>query len=645
MAALKKCLGVDLGSNTIKLVEATLDKDAVKVTSVVSAETNIDPSAPLEDRRKAMIATVKELLKKSKTTTKNAVFALPGQRVFIRRFRLPETTPERLERIVRYEARQQIPFPIDKTDLQFQFFPIPEEAEVEVLLVAVRHDDVSDYMKLIDKCGLKPRMIGVSSFALFNTHALVDEDKEKVGEKILEAQGKKRKEEKPKKPKKKKKSKKGKKGEEEAPDEEEISAEEEAPEEDEFVFEEVHGYVNLGASTFDLTIASKGKDSSIKFSRSVPTAGNELTRAIMDACNIGSFLDAERIKKHQTQLVTYDFDPDSAGDVNPEACEAASHATDRIVAEIRRSLDFFISQPDGMAVDNIVLSGGQAKIEGVQDYLEEKLTIPVSRLEGTGEGTALQWPEPNEELTQFAPALGLALQGVGMGAVDVDFLPEERKIIRDFPYRTTAVLVVFLVGILFLTSQAGKQYAEKYRASASSLQVAINQQQGLIQDAQAIQDRHNKVAEKYDRLAAGFMDRDYWLQFMADLAEIKPPGVLIQSIEGNYEGEVTIIGITEANRTAAEFSTRLRELLEEPDQEPSLENLERIDARNIPGLEAPEAFRFWITLDTSDKKNLLQITPTPTPTPQGGPGGGFGGQFGGQGGQFGGNQFGGNPYF
>ncbi|MBI5154770.1 pilus assembly protein PilM, partial [Candidatus Poribacteria bacterium] len=153
MATLKRCLGVDLGSNTVKVAEVAIEKSGVRILRAVAAETNIEPGASPEERRTAVTKVLREILRKNKITTKKAVFALPGQKVFIRRFRLPETTPDRLERIVRFEAHQQIPFPLDKTDLQWQFFPIPEEKEVEVLLVAVRHEEVSEFMAVVDKTG------------------------------------------------------------------------------------------------------------------------------------------------------------------------------------------------------------------------------------------------------------------------------------------------------------------------------------------------------------------------------------------------------------------------------------------------------------------------------------------------------------
>src|SRR5690606_13029165 len=134
----KKCLGVDLGTSSVKLVELSVERGGVRVVKAVSAETNLDPSASPEEKRDILVKTLKEMLKGAKISTKDAIFSMPGQKVFIRRFRLPETSPERLDRIVRFEARQQIPFPPEQTDLQFQFTYFPEDKEVEVLLVAVR---------------------------------------------------------------------------------------------------------------------------------------------------------------------------------------------------------------------------------------------------------------------------------------------------------------------------------------------------------------------------------------------------------------------------------------------------------------------------------------------------------------------------
>lgn len=627
MTTLKKCLGVDLGSNTVKVVEVAVDREGLKVLNAASAETNVDPAASPEERRDAIVRALRELLKKSKFSSKEAVFGLPGQKVFIRRFRLPETTPERLERIVTYEARQQIPFPIDKTDLQFEFFPIPEEKEVEVLLVAVRHDEVRDYMTLVNKTGLKARAVGVSSFAVFNCQAAlkrnVDETQERIGahgKAAAKAAG----------PKGKKKAASplaalaglpviGKKF--APPPEPEVEEENAQAEPAEFAFEEVHAFVNLGAAAMDLTVAQMGKVPTLKFSRSVPNAGNDISRAIMAGCDIASFLDAERIKKHQTRLMTYDFDMAvDEGSHNRDACLAASQATDRILAEVRRSLDFFISQPDGMAVDAIMLAGGQAQLPGMPEYVEEKLTIPVQVVSQVPEESGLIWRPQGEALTPYLPAVGLALQGVSLADVSVDFLPVERKITRDYPYRTTGVVAALLAGVIAIASMAGQGYTRLYRAETASLMGRKGQDQAQVMAAREVQNKHDRAADKLVRVSKAFGERDYWLNFLAQVESIKPPDVLILRIQGNHDGSVRIEGACEQQRSAADFNESLRRLLKDPTKAPELEAIDAVRGPQNPIPDVPSAFRFAIVMQTSDKYNLLRVTPTPDPRmdPRGG---------------------------
>ncbi|MCB2154516.1 pilus assembly protein PilM [bacterium] len=601
MATLKKCLGVDLGTSAVKVVELAVDRTGVKVVKAASMETNIDPSAPAEERRTAVAKTLRDLIRKNKISTKNAVFAIPGQKVFIRRFRLPETTEERLERIVTYEARQQIPFPLDKTDLQWQFFPVPEDKEVEVLLVAVRHDEVTDFMSLVGKTGLKPIFIAVSSFAIFNTQAFLT----KPAAAILEILAPKKKA-KPKKEKKPKKAKK-KKGEAEAP-EEEVVAEEPMDDDmsaDEFVYEEVKGYVNIGAAAMDLAIAREGKKALLGFSRSVPTAGNEITRSVMEACQISSFHDAERIKRHQTRLMTFDFEFEEDPNINHDACSAATHSADRMISELRRSIDFYISQPDGMAVDSLVLSGGQALLPGMDTYIEEKLTLPTETLKEPPEDSALTWPDPSTPITSYVVAMGLALQGVGMSSLDVDFLPEDRKITRDFPYKSVAIMVVLLLGIIAMASRAGLNYTSQYQAEAQSLETLIKERSKQDTLANQVQAQHTEIAGLYKTFDKGVVDREYWLKFLAEVAEVKPPEVLLDRVSLSSLGQVTIVGLSETQRSAADFTEALRKKIQNPLQAPTLEAVQATrDAR----YEQP-VYRFQISLQTSDKINILDVVP------------------------------------
>ncbi len=614
MAPLKKCLGVDLGSNTVKVVELAIDRKGVRVLAAGSEETGCDPSTPMDERKTAVSKALKSVIRKNKMSSKHAIFALPGQKVFIRRFRLPETTPERLERIIAFEARQQIPFPIEKTDLQWQTFRLPDEGEVEVLLVAVRHDEVREYMSLVNKCGLKPMALSVSSFCLFNSQTFLSRSAEEI-EKMVDSSsargggdqqptggiggllGSLTKKKKP----------------QESVNEQETQDESEG--EDSFMMEEVRGFVNIGASAMDLIIAPQGKNPAPKFSRSVPTAGNEVTRAILKATEVGSFADAERIKKHQTRLMTFDFEYEEDPNLNTTACSAATQAVDRIVSELRRSLDFFITQPDGMAVDSIVLSGGQALISGMAGYIEEKLTIPVALTESVPEGLPLVWPD-DSPLADYMVALGLALQGVGFGTVSVDFLPEDRKITRDFPYKVVGILGALLVGSIYFSSNAGDHYAQVYRNAAGSLGSKTRQNKPRLEAQSRVQARHDEIAGNYDALRESMGQREYWPEFLATVSEQKPADVLVLSILGNHDGFVRIRGACESQRSAADFNTALRDEIEELDQAPELKDIREVPGQTVGMSDLPRVFTFVIELKTGDKYNRMEVTPTPGPEQQ-----------------------------
>src|SRR5258706_6505027 len=112
------------------------------------------------------------MVKKAGIRTRNAVFWVRVQSVFVRRRKLPKASQQRMGQMIRFEARQQIPFPLDQTILQYQVFEEPGEAEADVLLVAVKRDYINHFMRMINRTGLRPLAVSVSSLALYNFHEL-----------------------------------------------------------------------------------------------------------------------------------------------------------------------------------------------------------------------------------------------------------------------------------------------------------------------------------------------------------------------------------------------------------------------------------------------------------------------------------------
>ncbi len=583
MASRKRCLGVDLGSHSIKVAELAIERNGVRILKLASAPIEVDASASPAERHAAIAKSLRALLRAQRITVREAVFAIPGQMAFVRRFRLPATSPERLERIIRYEARQQIPFPLERTQLEYQVFPTADPGEVDVVLVAVRHDQIRDFAALIQRTGLSPVAVAIGPFALFNYYAAQARSFEDV---VGGAKKGRRKAKGEKKagfsfslPLGRKKAKK-----------EEQGAEAEAgePEESGMAepgaggFEEVRGYVHVGASLVDLAIARHGVEVNLGFTRTVPSAGNEITRAIKEKCALETFDDAEKVKRNSTHIMTYDFDPEMAGeDFNAVACQAATTAMDRIVADLRRSLDFYISQPDGIAVDTLILSGGQTAMPGFTEYIEEKLGVSVKRLkENPAEWlTVSKSLESGEavDLADYPIAIGLAFQGLGLGRITIDFLPREKKILRDFPYRRAAVMIAILAGIVVFASQAGGHYIELYRVQREEIEQTLISRQLQDNGANKADEDRRKFVEMIKEVAPALGPRDFWLRFLAQIQSVKPTEALIDTLVLDEDGSVLIVGVAERENTAAVFTRRLKDSLQDPKpiQEPQLSNIRK----------------------------------------------------------------------
>ncbi len=594
MANLAKCVGIDLGTSSVKLVEAVRDGNGVRVTAAASIETNIEPASGPEERRDAQVKAVRELLRQTRVSAKNAVIAVSGHQAFIRRFRMPNTTAERLEKLINYEARQQIPYPLDQADLQWKSYAVPGEKDLEILLSAVRHDQVAEYMALASKCGIKPLEVGVSSFALFNAQAILDMPAEVLNQKIA-ALGK------------------AKKG-AAAPVPAAGSA-----------MEEVKLHLNIGATAFDLIITQNSGESYLKFPRTVTRGGNghEITRAIMKGCEISSFQDAERIKRYQTKVMSSDFNPDGEEDLNPDSCAAATQAIDGLLIEVRKSLDYFISQQDGMSVDSITISGGQALIPGLAEYIEEKLAIPTTLVDGVPEGSGVRWGV-TEPITPYLPAFGLAIQGLGLARATMDFLPEERKVLRDFPYLTAGAIAALVALAIGLGSQVGSGGAAAYRAGAQNAMSQVATYQADSTRARETIAIHNAVADDFATLAKAMPERTYWIEQLRQVQSLKPPEVTMFLVDFGPTGYVELLGYSDTVRSGADFTQALRTYFATqevaPKQIPVLDGSVQ-GQRNIGGRQVNV---FKIIFELGDKPNTLQVTPTPAPAMDGRTGPGMG---------------------
>jgi len=125
--------------------------------------------------------------------------------------------------------------------------------------------------------------------------------------------------------------------------------------------------VNIGASTMNLNVLKGGMS---VFTRDSSMGSNLHTEALQKEFNL-TFENAERLKMGAAV----------SGASAEEAQSIISAASEEIVGEIGRSLDFFRSSVSHEDVSEVVLSGGGALVKGIPEMLTDRVGLEVKLAE------------------------------------------------------------------------------------------------------------------------------------------------------------------------------------------------------------------------------------------------------------------------
>jgi type IV pilus assembly protein PilM len=171
----KNVVGLDVGSNSIKLVELTEGKSGHKLLNLGISP--LPPEAIVDGALMdsvTIIDTIRELINTSKVKTKDIVTSISGHSVIVKKITLPYMTDAELEESIKWEAERYIPFDINDVNIDFQTFGSnPENPEVmDIVLVAAKKDIINDYVSVIMEAGLNPVIIDIDAFALENMLAI-----------------------------------------------------------------------------------------------------------------------------------------------------------------------------------------------------------------------------------------------------------------------------------------------------------------------------------------------------------------------------------------------------------------------------------------------------------------------------------------
>ena len=335
-------MGPSFGSNTMS-VGLDIGTDHIRVAQVVPRGSSfaltgygmigIPMGAVAEGEivdTEAVATAIRELWRRSGIKTKNVVIGVSNQKVVVRLIDMQYMERAELAGAIQYQAQDYIPIPVEDAILDFQvigdYMTSSDEHMMEVLLVAAQRDMIGSSVAAVEAAGLKLQQIDVTTFAI--VRGLLG-----VTPSVL-------------------------------PDE---SAEGEAI-----------GVIHITSGITNIAVVEKGVP---RFTRVSSLAGNEFTQAIANVLNL-TFDEAEDLKI-QVGLpdVEQHIAPEVPG-VDPQRAQMAQDALERevskFIAEVRRSLDYYLTQATQVrTIRRILLTGSGAQLRNLAGYLEKGLQAEV----------------------------------------------------------------------------------------------------------------------------------------------------------------------------------------------------------------------------------------------------------------------------
>jgi type IV pilus assembly protein PilM len=166
-------VGLDIGSHSIKLAKVQHRKDGffLEATGIKELKPGTIENGAIKNRD-ALMDAVSTLINQCDPSIVNVVISITGHGILSDKFHFKFESSENAEETILWEAGQRPPFDVDNITLDYKILrKIPETGEVEVLIVAAKNHIMQSYIDLLYEVGLKPVIVDVDAFSIFNCYS------------------------------------------------------------------------------------------------------------------------------------------------------------------------------------------------------------------------------------------------------------------------------------------------------------------------------------------------------------------------------------------------------------------------------------------------------------------------------------------
>lgn len=491
--------GIDIGNCALKALRCHVNRedgtivadafDYIEYPNILT-EPDVVPGDLVHD------ALVQFLSRNSIKGDKVAI-SVAGKNGITRFIKLPPVEAKRIPDLVKYEAKQVIPFDLKDVILDYQRLGGDKMSdmalEVDIGLFAMKRDIVYNLLEPFDDAHIPVDFVQLTPISLYNMamHEYMTN----------------------------------------IPSPEEYDPENPPP----FI-----GFLSMGTDNTDLVLTNGYK----VWVRDIPIGGNQFTKALTTEMKL-TFAKAEHLKRNA-----------NASTDKKALFQSMRSVFSNFVDEIQRSIRYFISLDRYATIDKIIGLGNAVQLAGLRKYLEQNLGITVevaNDFNNINLTDIKNNPSFTDNVKTFGVCYGLCLQGLGASNLGTNFLPREivhARIINSKKPWMSAAAALMLLGA---TISFGSHVSHWQASNDPTFKSLVSQAKSITDEVSTFNTQRDEEDKKYNDnkvigndLLANAGRSVEWLELMKIIDSAlpsDPEGVNIQDIPIQRRNQVQIENI------------------------------------------------------------------------------------------------------
>lgn len=174
-------VGLDIGTYSMKAIEAKVSKTSVEVLKVIEAPNYLGISIPVDDIAVEKLSQqIEAFFSDNGLPSSDVRLALPESMVSTKVIEIPSLSDAELASAIGWQAEQHIPIPKDDLSLEYQVLFRPPRDEkntmMRVLLIGTKQSVVEKYITVFAELGIEPRSLETQTLSLLRAISISNTD-------------------------------------------------------------------------------------------------------------------------------------------------------------------------------------------------------------------------------------------------------------------------------------------------------------------------------------------------------------------------------------------------------------------------------------------------------------------------------------